>query len=245
MAPTLTQDSVLLLASDNAGKLQEMNARLDGTGVTVLCLTDLNLPQADETGTTMSENATLKSVGAAEQIDLNALEDIVGHKVDKVVVAAEDTGLEIPALDNWPGPYFADLTELYPGSKERSQAKGIDMVLQRMRGQTDRRALFSSTLAVTEVTKDGVQGNPTLFIGETEGRITQTRRGPKGFGFDPIFEVDDKRGRPVTLAQLDPVQKAELSPRNAALDKMLAAIYPASPAGPAPVSLAAERRRDP
>ena len=245
MAPTLTKDSVLLLASDNPGKLAEMNARLDGTGVTVLCLTDLSLPQADETGTTMGENATLKALGAATRVDLAAVATIIGHKVDKVVVVAEDTGLEIPALNNWPGPYFADLTELYPGATERSQAKGIDMVLQRMRGQTDRRAVFSSTLAVTEVTKDGMQGDPTLFIGATEGRITESRRGPKGFGFDPIFEVDDQRGRPVTFAQLDPVQKAALSPRNTALDQMLAAIYPASTAGPAPATLAEQRRRKP
>ncbi|MEO0392979.1 MAG: non-canonical purine NTP pyrophosphatase [Pseudomonadota bacterium] len=232
MVSTLTANSVLLLASNSEKKLKEMNKQLEGSGVTVLTLKDLDLPQADETGTTMAENASIKSEAAAAAVDMAAVADIVGRPVDKVVVVSEDTGLEIPSLNNWPGPYFADLTETAGG--ERDEMKGNQIVLDRMRGKQgdDRAAVFTSTLAVTEVTAAGVQGKPTLFTAGLEGKITTRPEGRNGFGFDPIFAVTDAGYRGKTLAQIDTIGKAELSPRTKALSDMVAALYPLPSAGP-------------
>ncbi|MBV6634174.1 MAG: hypothetical protein KI792_14195 [Alphaproteobacteria bacterium] len=229
MAPTLDKDSVLVLASNNQGKLVEMQKRLEGSGVTVLTLKDLDLPQADETGDSTAENASLKSTGAAEGFDFSAVEAKVGRPVSKVIVAAEDTGLEIPSLGGWPGPHYALLTEKTPGG-ERDDEMGNAKVLAKLADQpgADRKAVFTSTLAVTEVRRDGMDAKPTLYTAEMVGRIAEKPRGDNGFGFDAILEVDGPRGRPVTFAQLDRSQKAEYSPRPKAVDKMVQAIYPKS-----------------
>ena len=232
MVGTLTPNSVMLLASNNQKKLAEMQKRLEGTGVTVLTLKDMGMGQVPETGPTTAENASMKSSGAAAAVDLAAISEKAGKPVDKVVVVAEDTGFEIPSLGGWPAHKYADLVD-----EKGSDAAANQAILEALEGKTgdDRKAIFTSTLAVTEVTAGAEPAKPVLFTAGAEGTVSEKPFGENGFGFDPIFGVTNNRGRVVGFAQIDAAQKAELSPRPRAVDQMLAAVYPkadAAPTGP-------------
>lgn len=232
MAGTLTPNSVILLATNNQKKLKEMQGQFEGTGVSVLTLKDMDMPQAEETGSNTAENAAIKSTGAAQNVDLAAISAKVGKPVDKVIVVAEDTGFEIPSLGGWPAHKYADLVD-----ETGSDAAANQAILTKLEGKEgeDRKAIFTSTLAVTEVTSAGISGKPELFTAAAEGTVSKKPFGENGFGFDPIFGVEDSRGRVVGFAQIDAIRKSELSPRPRAVDQMVAAVYPktdAAPAGP-------------
>jgi XTP/dITP diphosphohydrolase len=180
----------LLIATTNRGKLQEIAGILDGVPVTLLTLNDRDpIAEPEETGVTFAANARLKARYYSEATGLLSV--------------ADDSGLEIAALDNAPGVHSAR----WHGSDYPAKFQKIQELL-RERGVTGSAARFVCHIAVA-------QGNRIVFEAEgtIEGEIVAQPRGTNGFGYDPIFFYPPF-GR--TLAELEHEQKSTVSHRGKA-----------------------------
>jgi XTP/dITP diphosphohydrolase len=186
----ITGDRTLLVATTNAGKLREIAAILAGVPLALLTLRDVaQVPEPEETGTTFAENARLKARYYSQATGLLSV--------------ADDSGLEIEALDNAPGVHSAR----WHGSDYAVKFRVIQELLQ-ARGATGSRARFVCHVAVA-------RGDELLFEAEgtVEGVIAAEPRGDNGFGYDPIFFYPPL-GR--TLAELDSTEKSAVSHRGKA-----------------------------
>jgi XTP/dITP diphosphohydrolase len=184
----------IFLATHNRDKITEIKNKL-GSGVTILTLDDYpDFPEVIEDGETLADNALIKARAAFAHTGLASL--------------ADDTGLEVLALDGRPGVY----SSRYAGENV-SYADNVNKLLQEMEGiPTDRRgALFRTVAAFTdgqkEITEEGI----------LEGMITLEPVGSGGFGYDPVFYIPEKK---CTLAQLSTTEKNEISHRARALQKI-------------------------
>ncbi|MEO8522462.1 MAG: RdgB/HAM1 family non-canonical purine NTP pyrophosphatase [Acidobacteriota bacterium] len=180
----------LLIATTNQGKLREIAAILAGAPIEMVTLRDLPpVPEPDETGATFADNARLKARYYSEATGL--------------VAAADDSGLEIDALDKAPGVHSAR----WYGSDYAVKFRKIHALL-RARGGEGSTARFVCQVAVA-------QGDEILFesTGMVEGTIASAPRGSNGFGYDPIFFYPPL-GR--TLAELASPEKSEVSHRGQA-----------------------------
>ena len=182
----------LVLATSNAGKLKEFSRLLGERFENYRTLADFALPAPDETGSTYASNAKLKALACLKATGLPSL--------------ADDSGLEVAALDGAPGVHSARYAE--------DPERRIDKLLTELEtiGGADRDAKFVCVLALA-LPGDEVK----LFHGECAGRILTTRRGSGGFGYDPIFLLP-KNGK--TMAELSGEQKDRLSHRGRALGKL-------------------------
>ena len=190
----------LVAATHNPGKAREIEALLDGH-YTIVTAGSLNLPEPDETETTFVGNAMLKARHAA---------DLSGE-----VCLADDSGLSVAALDGAPGIYSARWA-----GPDKDFAMAMQKVEERLEegGHTDRRAWFTSALAVAW--PDG----PCVVV---EGRVDGTivlPRGDRGFGYDPIFQPE---GYDQTFGEMDPAAKDAISHRALAFEKLKAALIDA------------------
>ena len=187
----------LVAATHNPGKAREIEALLDGN-YTIVTAGSLNLPEPDETESTFVGNAMLKARHAAQ--------------LSGEVCLADDSGLSVAALDGAPGIYSARWA-----GPDKDFAMAMQKVEDRLQesGHTDRRAWFTSALAVAW--PDG----PCVVV---EGRVDGTivlPRGDKGFGYDPIFQPD---GYEETFGEMDPAAKDAISHRARAFAKLKAAL---------------------
>lgn len=188
----------LLLATTNQGKLREIRQILDGLAVEVRALADVpEVAEPEETGATFEENARQKALYYA---------GTTGR-----LVVAEDSGLEIDALDGAPGVHSArfgaDEAPTYPEKFEL-----IYRMLRERRGRVESRARFVCALALAE------EGRVVFGArGEVEGEIVEPPRGTGGFGYDPIFYYPPFAA---TLAELDGARKASVSHRGAAFRQL-------------------------
>lgn len=186
----------VLIATQNLGKARDFEALLRPLGYDVLTLQDVAKDlDIEETGVTFEENAILKAEGAAEALQMP--------------VIADDSGLEIDALNGEPGVYSAR----YAGEQKNDQAN-IDKVLEKLKDvpENERTARFRCVLAVAAPNQ-----KTETFSGSCEGEILAERRGENGFGYDPIFWVPSE-GR--AMAELKPEEKAAISHRGNALQKL-------------------------
>jgi XTP/dITP diphosphohydrolase len=194
----------ILLATANPGKLSELRALLPPT-VTVLGLRDVDdYVSLPETGATFEDNALLKARQAAEETGIVAL--------------ADDSGLEVDALNGMPGV----LSARWSGTHGDDAANNALLLAQIGDVPDDRRgAAFVSAVAL--VTPDGRED---VVRGRWPGRILREPRGTGGFGYDPLFVPAecDADGSRRTSAELTPEQKNALSHRGRALRAMLPAI---------------------
>ena len=190
----------LLIATHNAGKLDEMRALLAPLGIAVEGARDHALPEPDETGTTFVENARIKAHAAARATGRTALSD--------------DSGIEIDALGGRPGVYTADWAET---------PAGRDFMLAMTRAHDELLASgapepwtcrFRATLVLARP-----DGSDEVFEGAVEGTFSWPPRGDFGHGYDPIFVPD---GHDITLGQMPAAQKNAISHRARALDALLA-----------------------
>lgn len=187
----------LLIATNNKGKLREFEELLQGLPTECLRLSDVNITDdVEETGTTFLENATLKAIVYAQQARLLAL--------------ADDSGLEVDALNGAPGVYSARYGDPTWTHEERYQ-----YLLQNLKGvpQADRTARFHCVIVISDA-NGRVLGKSQ---GTLEGYISDKPKGTYGFGYDPVFFVPDMDK---TLAQLTPPQKQNLSHRGVALRRI-------------------------
>lgn len=182
----------LVFASSNEHKVNEVRAMIDANIILkslndIGCLTDI-----PETGDTFAENAGQKSKYVYENYHVNCF--------------ADDSGLEVDALNGEPGVYSAR----YSGSRDFE--KNLQLVLERMDGQSKRSARFKTLVSLI------LNGEEHIFEGSIEGSITLKRSGNKGFGYDPIFKPV---GYEISFAEMDPKEKNRISHRAIAIQKLI------------------------
>jgi len=186
----------VLIATNNKGKAKDFEVLFRPLGITVLTLQDIEESiDVEETGTTFVENAVLKA-------------ETVTNLLGKVVIA-DDSGLEVDALNGEPGVYSAR----YAGEPSDDEAN-IDKLLANLVEvpETARQARFRCVLAIAGPTIE-----TTTYSGSCEGFITDQRQGTNGFGYDPIFYVPSKEK---TMAELSAEEKSAISHRGAALAQL-------------------------
>ncbi|BCO32554.1 non-canonical purine NTP pyrophosphatase [Thiohalobacter sp. COW1] len=191
----------VVLASGNPGKVREINALLEGLGIEVLPQSEFGVPEADETGLTFVENALLKARNAAEHTGLPAI--------------ADDSGIEVDALNDAPGIYSARYAG--PGA---SDADNCDKLLAALQDTPEhqRGARFQCLLVYLRHAADPT---PLICQGTWEGRILHAPQGENGFGYDPLFYVPT---HDCSAAELAPAEKNAISHRGQALRRLLEAL---------------------
>jgi XTP/dITP diphosphohydrolase len=186
----------LVVATHNPGKVWEINQLIGPYGLDAVAAKDLGLTEPAETETTFRGNARLKALFAAEGSGLPAL--------------ADDSGIEIEALDGAPGVYTAD----WAGPK-----RDFSIAMQRVHDELERRigwrgepapANFISVLCLA-----WPDGRCEFFEGKVYGSVVWPPRGTNGFGYDPIFVADGQR---LTFGEMEPADKYAISHRTRAFD---------------------------
>ena len=188
----------ILVGTKNAGKVRELKNLLAGVPVELRSLDEFeNIVEPEETGATFFDNAALKAVYYAEKTGLAAL--------------ADDSGLEVAALNNAPGVYSARY-----GSKNSSDAEKIAKLLTELKdsGSENRAARFVCAIVLTN------EAGEKIFEAEgiCDGMIADQPRGENGFGYDPVFIPE---GFNQTFGELSGEIKSNLSHRARAIEKII------------------------
>lgn len=186
----------IVLATRNKKKVEEMSRILSGLDINILTLDDFPFcPEVEEDADTFEGNAVKKALAIA--------------KCTKKIAVADDSGLEVYALNGAPGVISAR----YAGENADDIAN-IEKLLREMKDIPDekRGACFVCCIAIAYP-----DGNTKTFFGFAEGRIGREPKGRMGFGYDPVFYPS---GYNVTFAEMSPEQKDALSHRRKALDML-------------------------
>ena len=183
----------IIIATHNKHKVEEIQQVVKDK-INIVSLKDLGLnTDIPETGDTLKENARQKARYVYERFHKDCF--------------ADDTGLEVEALDKRPGVYSAR----YAG-EHCSFDDNIDLLLKEMDGKTDRRACFKTVICFIE------SGEERYFEGVCEGVITTERYGYKGFGYDPVFIPN---GYGESFAEMTGEEKNKISHRGIAMRKLI------------------------
>jgi len=191
--------SDVVLASDNQGKIREINSLLRNTPLEVVGQGSLGVEPIEETGTTFIENALLKARNAARQTGLAAI--------------ADDSGLEVDALGGRPGVYSARFA-----GPQATDTKNVEKLLAALDGIAPEKRGARFRCAMVYVTHAD-DPDPLICEGAWEGKIISEPKGDNGFGYDPIFWIE---GEKATAAELAPERKNILSHRGQALRMLVA-----------------------
>ncbi len=183
----------LVIASKNPDKISEIESVLIRAGVVDEIVRGLSWDDVEETGSTLEANALLKARSVADATGLLAV--------------ADDTGLEVAALDGAPGVRTARFA-----GPDASYSDNVGALLRVMEGMVDRRARFRTVMAAVDP-----DGTTVIAEGKLEGVITAEPRGSGGFGYDPVFEVDGR-----TLAEIPTSEKNRISHRGLAIRALAA-----------------------
>jgi XTP/dITP diphosphohydrolase len=189
----------LVLASNNAKKLVELQALFAPLGFEMVTQGSLGIPEAEEPHVTFVENALAKARHAAQAAGCAAI--------------ADDSGLCVDALGGAPGVLSARYAMLFGGP--RDDEANNDTLLKQLQGVSDRRARFVSALVAVRSAQDP---EPLIAFGRWEGQVLASRRGQGGFGYDPLMFIP-ALGQ--TVAELTPEVKNRYSHRAIAAQQML------------------------
>jgi len=183
----------IVFATNNPNKLKEIQALMP-KGIAILSLKEIGCTEdIPETGTTLEANAFQKAHYLKEHYGYDCF--------------ADDTGLEVEALNGAPGVYSAR----YAGP-ERSAEANMAKILEELKGKENRKAQFRTAIALI------LNGEEQLFEGKVEGHISEEKKGEEGFGYDPIFlPENDKR----SFAQMTMAEKGAISHRGRAVKKLV------------------------
>jgi XTP/dITP diphosphohydrolase len=182
----------LIFATQNQNKLQEIKSMLP-QNLQIKSLQDLNYhEELPETHETLHENALEKANFVAQLFNTNCF--------------AEDTGLEVEALNNAPGVFSAR----YAG-EHKNHTDNINLLLKNLAGESNRAARFRTVIALI------LNGKEYIFEGTVEGHIIEDPKGNKGFGYDPVFVAN---GFTETFAQISIEEKNNISHRAKAFSKL-------------------------
>ena len=183
----------IVFATNNQNKLAEIR-QLMPEGIEILSLKDINcFEDLPETSDTLEDNATQKAFYVFDNYRHNCF--------------ADDTGLEIVALDGRPGVYSAR----YAGIECKAE-DNIHKILAEMKGEINRDAFFRTIISLV------IDGKEFQFEGEVEGQIIPEKWGENGFGYDPIFLAD---GYEKSFAQMSMKEKGAISHRGIAVKKLI------------------------
>lgn len=188
----------LVIASANKGKLRELSALLEPLNFEVHTQAEFNVPDVPETGTTFVENAIIKARNAAEHTGLPAV--------------ADDSGIEVDALDGAPGVYSARFS-----APDATDEKNNALLVEKLAAVAEekRTARYRAVIVYMRHARDP---SPIICEGSWEGSIVLEPRGDGGFGYDPYFWVPTHG---CTSAQLTAEQKNALSHRGQALRELV------------------------
>ena len=189
----------IILASNNPGKLRELQEMLGDTGLQLVRQSDLNIPEAAEPYRTFVENALAKARHASRLSGLPAL--------------ADDAGLCVDAFGGLPGVDTAFYATQYGYAK--SDDNNVRALLEQMKGIANRRAALVSTLVALRSADDP---EPLIAVGRVEGEIAREPVGHNGFGFDPVMFIP---AFGLTFAQLPTEVKNQHSHRGQAAQAMV------------------------
>lgn len=183
----------IVFATNNQHKLEEIRKITQGS-LEILSLTDIGCnEEIDETGNTLNENALIKATYVKERYGFDCF--------------ADDTGLEVDALEGAPGVYSAR----YAGEACRPE-DNMEKLLAEMKETENRRAQFRTVIALR------CNGENHLFEGVIRGSIIREKKGNEGFGYDPIFMPE---GYDKTFAELGTEVKNQISHRAVATGKLM------------------------
>ena len=183
----------IVVASNNAHKIEEFKSFFKGYDVEILSLKDANIVvDPEENGETFKDNAFIK----ANEVS----------KYTNCIVVADDSGLEIHALNGFPGVHSARFMEGHPYVEKFVE-------INKMLINKDNKANFNCTLCVINLEK-----NPLYFVGKTYGEILSSPRGDNNFGYDPIFFYPPLNK---TFAELTQEEKNKVSHRGNALKQFV------------------------
>ncbi len=205
----MSKENIIILASHNKGKVIELQSAFTALGYRVenLDFLETKIEEIEETGTTFEENALLKARYVAEKTGYIAL--------------ADDSGIEIEALNNAPGLYSAryaqrrnDLIQNKDMQEIPKDSLNIMQVLKDMQGNKNRNARFTCCLALAFPNKD----EHIIAFGYWNGTLTEEIIGENGFGYDPIF-FDETLGK--TSAELTKSEKMAVSHRAKAIKNLI------------------------
>lgn len=196
----------IVIATGNSGKLAELERLLEPLGLDVCPQSEFNIPDAEETGLSFVENALIKARHACHHTGLPAI--------------ADDSGLEVEALQGEPGIYSARYAGVH-GNDAANNEKLLG-ALEGLSGE-QRQARFQCLAVFMRHESDPV---PIVAQGSWEGHILESPSGTKGFGYDPLFYVPSEG---CSSAELDPTLKNRISHRGQALARLtkeLTGLYP-------------------
>ena len=193
----------IVLASNNRGKLAELQAMLAPLGVELICQADMGVGEAEEPHRTFVENALAKARFASAHTGLPAL--------------ADDAGLCVDAFGGLPGVDTAYYCTQFGYAK--SDDNNVIALLEQLQGHDNRRAAMVSTLVAVRSPQDP---EPLIAVGRVAGEITHERRGSNGFGFDPVMFLP-QLGK--TFAELPTEVKNAYSHRGRSSQQMLALLH--------------------
>ena len=183
----------LVFATHNKNKFAEVKALMPEY-IELLSLTDIDFhDDIRETEDTIEGNAILKANYIKDRLGFNCF--------------ADDTGLEVDALNGKPGVYSAR----YAG-EQRSSEDNMNLLLDNLKDQDNRAAQFKTIIALV------IDKQKTLFSGICRGEIIKEKRGEKGFGYDPIFKPS---GYELTFSEMDLDLKNKISHRALAMKKLI------------------------
>ena len=186
--------TTLCFATNNSHKLEEIKAIL-GNSFELLSLNDIYCQEElPETGNTLEANSLQKAKYLYDNYNVDCF--------------ADDTGLEVHALGGEPGVYSAR----YAG-EQRSHADNINLLLKNLVNKSDRSARFRTVITLIQ------NGNITQFEGIVNGKIIDELKGTQGFGYDPTFIPE---GYDRTFAEMDLIEKGEISHRGRAFQQLVA-----------------------
>lgn len=183
----------ICFATNNQKKIEEVKAAL-GPEFTIVSLSEIGCnEELPETGDTLEYNAFQKARHVFDNYGVDCF--------------ADDTGLEVEALDGAPGVYSGRFA-----GEPRSDERNIDLLLSKMSGKENRKARFKTVIAL-------IQGSQEKsFTGTAEGEILQERTGNGGFGYDPVFKPN---GFAKTFAELSMEEKNKISHRGKAIKELV------------------------
>jgi XTP/dITP diphosphohydrolase len=193
----------ILIATHNAGKLDEMRQLFAPHGVEVVGAAEMKLAEPDETENTFLGNARIKAHAAVEATGLPAL--------------ADDSGIEVEALNNAPGVHTADWAETPNGRDFVMAMTKTHEKLEAIGACHPRRARFRATLVLA-----WPDGHEEVFEGRVNGTLVWPIRGTIGHGYDPMFLPD---GHDMTFAEMAPADKNRISHRADAFRKLIAGCF--------------------
>ncbi len=192
----MNQKGRIVFATGNAGKMREIRMIMEDMGMEILSMKEIGInPDIVEDGTTFTENAIIKAKAVAALTD--------------AIVLADDSGLEIDALNKEPGIYSAR----YMGEDTSYRIKNANLI-ERLEGVPDEKRTARFVCAIAAVLPNG---ELLTTLGTVEGRIGYEEKGANGFGYDPIFFLPEFG---CTSAELTDEQKNEISHRGKALRAM-------------------------